>query len=135
MTYTGSAILGNSLIVLHPSECTCSGDVLTYECRVVDGSATVWRGSAFDCPSSGGEIVLRHSQVASGGAVGVCNNGAIVGQGVSVVDNCFTSQLNVTLSSRLNGKSVECAHFNNVNTAVVSNSLVNITTGMNAIQT
>ena len=67
----------------------------------------MWGGSAFDC--EGNEIILIHSNFI--GRTSGCNDGAIVGQSISVNNGgtCFTSQLNVTVSNGLNGKSVNCS--------------------------
>ena len=41
----------------------CQGHNLTYECTVVGGGATVWKGTAFDCPLADDEIVRLYSTV------------------------------------------------------------------------
>ena len=90
------------------------GEVVNYTCTVVDTSnppigSTFWRGTAFDCPGSANGIPLSHSSFnTSGGASGTCTNGAITAETVRVVDNCYTSRLMVTVSSALNGTTVEC---------------------------
>ena len=89
--------------------------------------ATVWKGSAFDCPF--GRIILRHTQFASGGAIGLCNNGDVVGRGVLQQNNCFTSQLNITLRSNLNGRSIECVYENVENVTLVGRRVINVTSG------
>ena len=95
----------------------CPGEVVSYTCTVVEPNSppigsSVWRGTAFNCPSLQGvsnEILLRHSLFnTSSGANGTCTNGAITAESVGVVDNCFTSRLMVTVSSGLNGTTVEC---------------------------
>ena len=35
-------------------QCACAGDRLIYNCSVVGGTATLWRGTALDCPLSVG---------------------------------------------------------------------------------
>ena len=88
------------------------GEVVNYTCTIVDTSpngSSVWRGTAFNCPSSGNEISLRHSLFnTSGGASGTCTGGALTAESVGVVDNCYTSRLMVTVSPALNGTTVEC---------------------------
>ena len=80
--------LQNKLKLITSSDCLCPGDTLTYECVVIGSrfGATVWRGSAFDCPSS--EISLLHSAYAEGSVLcahyGECNNGSIIAQSLSV---------------------------------------------------
>ena len=123
---TGSALLGNSLVLLNQnSACVCAGQILTFECNVTGVGSTVWQGSAFNCPLR--EILLRHSQFID--STGTCSDGLIVAQGVSIVDNCFTSWLNVTLSSSLNGESIVCAHHNSIGTTIIGIFMVNISSG------
>ena len=74
---------------------------------------TLWRGSAFDCASSSNEISLLHNLHMNNNALaranGVCNNGSIVAQ-ILRVDNgsIYVSQLNVTVSDSVVGKTIEC---------------------------
>ena len=87
----------------------CPGDVLMYQCNIVGSGNTIWTGTAFsDC--SNNEIILRHSTFASGMAFGNCNNGAISARGLGVDNNCYSSQLNVTVNSDLNNKTIRCDH-------------------------
>ena len=120
---------GSSFISLDsPGSCICPGHTLMFECTVSNGSGgtTVWQGSAFDCARNG--ILLRHSQFESQMAIGVCNNGAITGRGVRSLDNAFTSQLNVSITASLQGKTVECVYDNGTATTIGRSSIV-ITTG------
>ena len=87
---------------------------MNYTCTVVDPTSppiasSFWRGTAFNCPGSFNGITLGHSLFnTSGGASGTCNSGGLIAESVSVVDNCFTSRLMLTVSSALNGTTVEC---------------------------
>ena len=102
------------------SECTCPGRELRLECTVVGGFSTTWKGTAFDCPGRGNEILLRHSQFSESGlAMGECNGGIIIGRGHNrtfdgLTDSKFTSQLTIHLpllnatSNTLEGETVEC---------------------------
>ena len=113
------AALGQ-LVVL--SECVCPGRELRLECTVVEGFSTVWRGTDFDCSGHGNEILLRHSLFdRSGGAVGVCNNGMIIGRShnrtFDGLNSTYTSQLiiilpslNATSNRTLEGRTVQCVH-------------------------
>ena len=69
----------------------------------------IWRGSAFNnCSgSNNNEISLR-----DGGNVQERCNGTIVGRVVKIENGRFTSQLEVTISSAVTGKSIECAFQN-----------------------
>ena len=72
----------------------------------------MWQGAeVFDCPDFSNEILLRHINFGSS-VMGECNAGAIVGRSLRVDGNCYTSQLSVVYSERLNGKSITCAHDN-----------------------
>ena len=105
MYYT--ILLAENLFVIPPNaSCACPGDVLTFTCSVIGGNATIWGGSAFDC--AGNEITLRHRGFIDGTARGECNDGAILGQSLPVIGNCHTSKLNVTITTGLNNKTVEC---------------------------
>ena len=107
------------------SGCACPGDSMTFECNNIGIGTTVFRGSAFDCESSGNTISLLHSRFHSpNGTNGTCNNGAIVGQSLNVEGNCYTSQLHVTISLDLLGKTIECVHDNGTLTEVVGRYLI-----------
>lgn len=108
---------------------------MTYECSVnsSSGFATVWKGSALDCPEKGNSIILLHSQFADGMARKECNNGAIIGQGVSPSEdsiNSFTSQLRVTVNSSFYGKTVECAVDDGIMMTTLQRATIEMTKGM-----
>ena len=72
----------------------------------------MWQGAqVFDCPDFSNEILLRHNNFGSL-VMGECNAGAIVGRSLRVDGNCYTSQLSIEYSERLNGKNIICAHDN-----------------------
>ena len=92
--------------------CVCPGDHLTFECSVQGGVATVWEGSAFDCgvDASSSFIRLRHSGFSMlEPARGECNNGLIVARSVGVLNDTFSSQLDVNVTADMNNKTIECA--------------------------
>ena len=66
---------------------------------------TFWTGTAFECDQN--RILLVNADFERG-TTGVCNSGAVVAQSVGVDDNCYTSNLSVTLSPQLDGTTVEC---------------------------
>ena len=98
------------------------------------GTATRWKGTTFDCPLDDSEITLRHSQFASNQDVGICNSGDLVGHSVGVVNDCYTSQLNVTVRESFNNKTVQCAFTSSVGTRIIGESIVRVASGMCAIQ-
>ena len=95
------------------SVCVCPGDTLSYECTVKGGpgQATVWSGTAIDCPSSNNKIILIHTFAAEG-TYHTCNNGAIVARSLLIEDTNYTSKLNVTLTSETMGKTIKFLHDN-----------------------
>ena len=82
--------------------------MITFKCQVTGGNGTsiVWTGTAFKCASSENAIVLLHNRLDS--AKGTCNDGNIVGKIIEVDGNNYTSQVMITLSPSLIGKTVEC---------------------------
>ena len=56
-------------------------------------------------------ITLRHSQFKfSGSEYDECSNGNIAGRSLYNESNCYTSQLNLTISADFNNKTVMCIH-------------------------
>ena len=92
----------------------CPEEVVNYTCTIVDTSgnppigSSIWRGTAFNCPTSSNAISLVHSSFNTSGAIDTCTGGAITAESVGVVDNCYTSRLMVTASVGLNETTVEC---------------------------
>ena len=74
------------------------------------GQATFWTGTAFNCISKHNEISLGHGRFLS--AAGECNKGAIVARSVSVQNSLYTSQLNVTVTPDIAGKTIMCLRDN-----------------------
>ena len=80
--------------------------MLTFTCTVVrsGSSATVWSGSAFNCLPAVNEIILRHND----------NSNKTCGDDIAAYriepdnNNCFTSQLRVTVNSGMNNKTITC---------------------------
>ena len=120
----------NEFAILGDIGCSCPGDMLTFNCTAVGLGSTLWIGTAFDCIDGGNEILLRHNGFITGGISGTCNNGAIVGRSLEVVDNCYTSQLNVTISSNLNNKTVECIYNGNAGTITIGSPTLTVVEGV-----
>ena len=100
-----------------------------YTCTTVGAGATVWSGSAFQCPSNN-RITLFHSEfISQGGASGICNNGAITGHSLRVVNINFVSQLSVTVHSSFDGQSIQCGHDNGVTITVIGIRTISLATG------
>lgn len=89
------------------ADCACSSERLTFNCTTVGLGSTVWRVAAFDCTQN--EIILRHSEFDQvGGTTGECNGGAISGISIGVEGNCYSSQLDLSVTPELHNKSVTC---------------------------
>ena len=116
----------------------CPGDVVTYiyECTTAEGggaTATVWRGSIFSvlCPRDVQEFVVLYGDY-DGYNILSCNGGAIRASSLRVetesADLIYLSQLNVTLTSEVIGKSIECAVDDGMREIIIGS--LNITEGM-----
>ncbi len=93
--------------------CDCLDQTLTYECTVMGdfAGATVWTGTALNCPR--GDIYLSHWDFSDQYGMNSscnCTNGAIVAESLSVQDNLYTSQLNVTVSHNVAQKTIVCTY-------------------------
>lgn len=107
------------------SSCTCSGYNKVFDCSIVGEGTTVWQGSVFDCSTN--DISLRHTNIASGVAIGVCNDGAIVGRGIAVNGSCYTSQLTVNVNSAMDGRTVECVYDDGASTNTIGTTVLTLT--------
>ena len=81
---------------------------MTYTCITEGKNATVWSGSALNCPGSNNEITLPHDRFLNEGAFGTCNDGSVVARSLSVDNNFYFSQLNVTVTPDTAGRRIEC---------------------------
>ena len=115
------------------TSCACSGEVLTFGCTTVGPGQTIWRGTAFKCTGESNEIILRHSEFDSPtGTSGTCNSGAIVGQSLRVENtNCYVSQLNITIQSLFNNKTVECVYSSDTEN-IIGQSRLRVVSGRNS---
>ena len=103
--------------------------MLTYTCTAVGTGNTQWTGSAFDCVA--GWIILRHERFAqSGGAVGECNSGAIQGRSIGVENNCYTSEIAVTVSATFNNKTIQCIHNSGSGANTIGTSVITFFEGL-----
>ena len=87
--------------------------------------STLWEGSALDCT-----IVLRHNLFGqSGGVPRTCNNGDVTGRSLRVEDDCYTSQLSVTVSRTLNNKTIVCRLLSEDGLVSIGNSTLKVIQG------
>ena len=110
------------------SLCICPGDELTYECTLEgDAGATLWTGTAFDCPQTENQFEFIHRRRFIN-TTRTCNNGAIVARGVKVEGSNYTSQLNITVDDSLDGKSVICSYDVGTFNVLIGNSAIALKT-------
>jgi hypothetical protein len=129
--YTGltapvlSLLRGNNFQSI--TDCTCPQGIVTYECTVC-GLAIAWEGTALDsCP--GGEIALTNRDLVEPmGTPIICNGGTVAAHG-SVEDGCLASQLNITYSATLQGRSVRCSVDNGTHASQVGIDMLAPSTG------
>ena len=95
---------------------------------------TVWTGTALNCVSTNNEIILLHGRFMSHGSYGSCNNGAIVARSLSTDGNYYTSQLNVTVTPDILGKTIECGYDNLIYSISFQLIVISIT-GLNSVDT
>ena len=118
------------LTVVTPNDCgTCLGHQLLYECTTIGTGTTVWKGSAFQCSGNGNSVLLSHRSFSSG-TMDTCNHGAIVGQSVRVVNNCYISRLNVTIDASMNGQTIKCFYHNGSREIEIGSETITIRTGI-----
>ena len=81
----------------------CPGSTLLYECNATRGGLTVFHGSAFNCSSSNNELVLFHSHNYSHRSSRTCNDGAIVAETTTGMqdDIIYSSRLTITLNDNV----------------------------------
>ena len=100
---------------------------MIYECTVTgEVGATVWTGTAIDCHETS---VITFIHLRRFIEIRGCNNGAIIGRGIRIEGPCFTSQLNITVESNMEGESVECIYNDGTATSLIGNSTITITSG------
>jgi hypothetical protein len=88
--------------------CAYPGDILTYECTLKRGFATVWTLDIYEQ-----DIVFLHSPDEFSDTKQIsCCNGTIVWEDVSVDNKTHTSRVNITASCELNGTTIQCAEDN-----------------------
>ena len=92
----------------------------------------MWQGSGvFNCPNNNNEIILRHL-IFHSSVIGVCNDGAIVGENLRVNGSSYTSQLNIIYEEQFAGENVTCSHDNGLDiTSTLSSMIVHDMTGNN----
>ena len=83
---------------------------------MIGAGITVWNSIFFDCQDGRNEIQLRHSQYndVDSPPYGRCNHGAVIAKSIGVIDNCYTSQLIVTIWEDMVNKTIECSIQNEV---------------------
>ena len=109
---------------------SCPGDVLTIECAVMGGGATIWQGTAFQCNGNNVDsLILRHSQFGAPQkprVISICNSGTIVAQAIGIVNNSYISELMVTVSPEMNNTTAVCVHSYNLTETLVKSTTITV---------
>ena len=97
--------------------CICINDVVTYTCITYEVGLTIWQGSLFDhCASKG--IRLRHdiNRIIQGSDI--CSDGTTIHANVISNGSHFLSMINITVSSTIVGRSLECFYKSYIDTNI-----------------
>ena len=110
------------------SGCICPGREVLYQCTVCGPGATEFSGSLFNC--AGDKITLRHQ---AHSPTGECNGGAVTASIIDVFNtsnnDCYLSQLNISMSAGMNNKTITCLHVDGSNETVIGTVIVSFTRG------
>ena len=89
--------------------CICPEQEAVFNCTVDGGATTVWKGSALE-NCSDGSIILRHSQFNNEHTISkTCGiSGQVIGQGISVENGSYTSQLILSITQQIIGSNIAC---------------------------
>ena len=105
---------GATGLVSQSNSCNYPGDILTYECAVEGGIATIWKGSVFDLCERNDDRSLLHSRFHEryGTEINIiCGNVTSIVLQAVVSDNntmVYTSHASVTANCKLGGLTIEC---------------------------
>ena len=105
------------------ADCICPEQNITYECTAVGGSHTVWSGSVIPNNCT---VALPHTQFFNRP---VPCMGGVVGRGIEISGNCYTSQLTVPVTPNLDGRNVSCSVDNVMDVPIIDTLIINITRG------
>ena len=93
--------------------------------------ATVWTGTAFDCPETENQLTFVHIRDRFTDTYKGCNGGAIRGRGLRIEENGYTSQVNIRVDRCMDGRSVECFQYeSDMGLMLIGNFSITITSGM-----
>ena len=92
-------------------DCVCPGSTLRVNCTVVGAGITVWTVSVLPQRC---QLNLQHTQfdnLITSGEPRFCGDMSIVAKPLSIVGNCYNSQLTIaSVGTDLNGRSIVCEH-------------------------
>ena len=121
--------MGSNSALVAVNKCTCEGYDQVYECRVTGRGATVWRGSAFNCPATNNEIIFFHSRFDIETTL-TCNSGAILGRAIRAENDTYIiSQLTVSVSAEMIGMDISCFHDSGA-TELIGSSILTLSRGI-----
>ena len=94
--------------------------------------ATIWNGTAFDCPLTNNELTIFHTITTSFTSQRPlpCNNGTITVHAIKAENGSYKSQITIRVSNEFNGTTVVCAHDNGTLSTRIGSAILNIITGI-----
>ena len=91
----------------------------------------MWKGDIIDCPDHSNEIILQHINFDSQ-VTGECNAGAVIGRGLRIDGNCYTSELGIVYRESFSGRNVTCIYDNGITIiSTITAMIVHNTIGKN----
>ena len=90
--------------------CICPGSTLRLNCTTVGDGITTWDGTVFDQITACDSLSLPHNQFSTPGFSRFCPDNSVLARPLSIVDNCYNSQLTLNISVDLNGSTIVCEH-------------------------
>ena len=118
-------------LILLSNSCNYPGDILTYECTVEGGVATVWKGSVFDLCDKSDDRSLIHSRYHERNGIEIkykCGNVTTIVLQAIVSDNntmVYTSHASVTANCKLDGLKIECYVDNGTKEIMIGSTTIN----------
>ena len=136
--YSDFHTVSSQLIAINSDHvgCVCPGDSVQYECTVCSRyygpGLTVWIGSAVMCNERGNanEIVLVHSRFSSDNGTSIdCSEGRVTVHIIGVVNNCYISQISLTVSEEIINKTIGCLYDNGIHETIIGQETITALNG------
>ena len=104
--------------------CAYPGDILTYECTLERGVATVWKLDIISYQHKV-HIVFLHSLDEFNDTKQIsCYNSTIIGENINVGNTTHTSRVNITATCELNGTTIQCTQDDGLTESMIGSSTI-----------